>query len=214
LIAKCIAMWSEVELQLGLMMAAFLGEVAVPTVAIYIDMLAFRTRMEALTAAAPNVLNREQHEIFEALVAFARTATRRRDKLAHGLWTYSDEIPDALLLVDTRDRLPQYTHAIIRALRGEKVLDADTMVPSKLISVYRPKDLQQLHAEFEHLQQCMVTFNKMVLLENNVAEQYRLYYALFHEPRIHEFVVRQRQPQKSGPSIYGQWPPLDFFETG
>jgi hypothetical protein len=111
-------MWSEVELQLGTMMVAFLGESATPTVAIYLDLLAFRTRIAALEAAAKNTLIYEHHEIFKALVTITRSAAKQRDKLAHWIWTCSSQLPDALLLIDPRILLPAHNAAIAKALSG------------------------------------------------------------------------------------------------
>lgn len=52
-IANCISNWAEVELYLGTLMTTFLGEAAAPTVAIYLGLTALRTRISALSAAAP-----------------------------------------------------------------------------------------------------------------------------------------------------------------
>jgi hypothetical protein len=194
-VSKCIAAWSEVEFQLGLMMTAFLGEAAIPTVAIYLELLAFRTRVQALAAAAPKTISLEHEQIFDALIFLARAATKKRDRLAHWLWTYSEQVPEALLLIDPRDLLPQFTHRIIKALAGQKTTEEDAQISKNLIWVYRPIDLIEIHTELSHLRNLIAAFNKMVLLESNVSEQYKLYYALSHEPLIQEYVSRQRAAQ-------------------
>jgi hypothetical protein len=104
-----------------------------------------------------------------------------------------------LLLIDPRDLLPQFTHTIIRALAGEKTTQEDAQVSKNLIWVYRPKDLMDIHAELSHLRNMVTAFNRMILYEGNVLEQYKLYYALYHEPLIQEYVSRQKaDPKKSG----------------
>jgi hypothetical protein len=199
-IAKCIAMWSEVELQLGMMMTSFLGEVAAPTVAIYIDLLAFRTRIQALTAAAQQTLALEQHEIFEALISLARAATKKRDRFAHWLWAFSDTLPNAVLLVDPRDHLPKMTGLITKAIKQEELFLDDFVVSKDKIWVYTPKEFEEIFDEFRDLHRHLSIFNRMVLMGGDVLKQYQLFYALSQEPQIAQFVSRQREVRNKSQS--------------
>jgi hypothetical protein len=111
-------MWSEIELELGALMVAFLGASAIPTVAIYTDLLAFRTREQALRSAAQKTLSPDHLDIFEAVISIVKSVAKQRDRLAHWLWRISDDLPDAILLIDPRILLPAFADTMIKALGG------------------------------------------------------------------------------------------------
>lgn len=203
-IASCISAWSAVEFHLGLMMIAFLGKAASPTVAIYVDLIAFRTRIEALIAAAKNTLSDEYYEIFEALISFTRVAAKKRDKLAHHLWTYSCDLPDALLLIDPRDLLPEFTNGIAKAIEGKAAkeyffTEKDIKIDYNLIYVYKMQDFAELYAEFVSISNYHTKFVKATLGKNN-SQGRKLFFELSHEPRILEYVSRQRQARQNNQS--------------
>jgi hypothetical protein len=65
--------------------------------------LALNTRAPknaAITAVAKTTLSSWQFEIFEVIANSSKSAQRKRDKLAHWVWGYSNDLPDALLLID------------------------------------------------------------------------------------------------------------------
>jgi hypothetical protein len=216
-IAKCIAKWSDIELTMGLMMVAFLGESATPTVAIYTDLLAFRTRVDALAAAAKNTLIIEHFTIFEAIISILRKATKQRDRLAHHIWTYSDQISDALLLTDPRDLLPAYTDGIKAALagtakKGTTFTSDDVIIPYDKVYVYKEQDLIDIYKEFELIGGITSTFVRMILSGNDMLRQYRLYYMLSQEPRIHAFLSRQKSENQNAQG--GPEPPHQLESDG
>ena len=178
------------------MMVAMLGEVAAPTVAIYLELLALRTRTLALSAAAKSTLNQHEHQIFEVLVSMTRASAKKRDKLAHWLWTYSDDISDALLLIDPRDQIPQVAPAVVKLANNRPVRESEFIVAPSRIYVYRPGDFAEIEREFRELENCLVVFNQMVL-ESSVGEQFRLLTELSRRPPVAQRLFRLRKDQNS-----------------
>jgi hypothetical protein len=56
--------------------------------------------MTALSAAAEIKLQQEFKDVFQAVMTLVRRVAKDRNKLAHWCWATSQEMPDALLLVE------------------------------------------------------------------------------------------------------------------
>lgn len=101
---EAIASWSNVEAFLLHLFIQLLGGNESLATSVYLSLEGQSAKTGAIKAAAKNALvNREQElQVLEALLSFAKTNEKERNKLAHWVWGDSPNLPDALLLLDPR----------------------------------------------------------------------------------------------------------------
>src|SRR2546423_695227 len=97
LVGQCIALWTDIELQMALALAAILKADNPSSVALFLAIRTSPTRREALAAVARNMLAGDDLDAFEALLIVYQSLEKQRNALAHGVYGYSDSIEDALL---------------------------------------------------------------------------------------------------------------------
>lgn len=69
--------------------------------------------MKLLKAATESELEKPHCDIFDAIITlFVKPAIRDRDKFAHWVWGYAPELPDALLLMEPREKTPLHAAAL------------------------------------------------------------------------------------------------------
>jgi hypothetical protein len=101
----------------------------------------------AIITAARCVLSPEDALVFEAVLHSTNASRNTRHKFSHHLWGHSDELPDALLLVDPRDVNLAHARTVIgRRKKGFPVsfpfTENDKLDRSK-ISVWMSKDFDE-----------------------------------------------------------------------
>lgn len=80
LVAQCIAAWTEIELQLGRVMAGLLGiEHAETALAMYLAIENQRIRLGVLRAAAERVLGHRDKKLFDAILGVALAERPQHD---------------------------------------------------------------------------------------------------------------------------------------
>ncbi len=97
---EAIATWSGVESYMLSLYIEIMGGDASLAATTFMSVDAQGPRNAMLQAAAKEVLSKEQLDLLNVLLSFAKSCQRGRNKLAHWDWGYCDEIPDAFLLVD------------------------------------------------------------------------------------------------------------------
>jgi hypothetical protein len=102
LVCSAIAMSSEIDHSIGLLLVRIIGADAAPTIAMYDAIQADRVKMQLLNAAAKAALTSEQHRVYDAVIKVSVAAQKERNRLAHWIWAYSPEVPDALLLANPK----------------------------------------------------------------------------------------------------------------
>src|SRR5829696_3925986 len=103
LVGRCIALWTEVELQMALILAAVLKANTAGAVAVFLALKNVRTRRDVLEAAAKATLSGEALKIFGAFLTYHRSVETQRNDLAHGIFGVAEAIPDAILWTTTSD---------------------------------------------------------------------------------------------------------------
>jgi hypothetical protein len=109
LVADCISAHAEIELNLGKALAAILKADLRTAMAMYtgVQNRAAQGRMIHAAVQASSI-PQEHKELFNVLHAsFANPAMKQRDRLAHWVWGYSPDIPDALLFFEPTAQLEQ-----------------------------------------------------------------------------------------------------------
>ncbi|MHC2837927.1 hypothetical protein [Bradyrhizobium diazoefficiens] len=99
-VAEIIVRWADIEANVGSILAFLLAAEAGPTIAMLQTVRSASAQMDMIVSAGKIKLIDPELEMFEAVVRLARSAARKRNNVAHHIWAFCDELPDALLLVE------------------------------------------------------------------------------------------------------------------
>jgi hypothetical protein len=168
-VAHCIAQWSEIEVLLGAFLALLLHANERAALAMYSGLENRSAQLRLILAAAEASLPDQHFRVISALLsALVRPAMRERDRLAHWMWGFSEQLPDALLIAR-----PSYNlKSLMEALRRQRGDRSSLDVPSSFdeIFVVRDADLERIEARGlalkNHLRSAMAT-----VWELNTAQQ-------------------------------------------
>jgi hypothetical protein len=157
LVAGIFSNWSLIE---------YLGADAEPALAMFATLEAQHLQWRAIEAAANAALEANEFDLFKATMSVARSVQTPRNQLAHWVWAYSPELPDALLLAEpksAKDRDREFTLALESGETDPaKIAALNTFDPAH-IQVYREADLQRARDNLE--QAVEVTFLTVVYLD-------------------------------------------------
>lgn len=95
-----VAEFSILESFLIGLFVQMLGANPRPAASMYMALASEAARTAALKALADLVLDEKERSILEAILDAYKTAAKHRNKIAHWIWGYSTELPDAVLLRD------------------------------------------------------------------------------------------------------------------
>lgn len=133
LVAAIIARWAKAEANLGTVLLVLSGPAVAAVSATYAVLKSPQAKMDMLRAIAGECLATEAADTFKAVIAYLKHGWDLRNRMAHGLWGFSSELPEPLLVVDAgvvfkRDRNEQ------------KLLYGPTLDPDELRGIH-PKDI-------------------------------------------------------------------------
>jgi hypothetical protein len=123
LIGKCIAAWSNVDLQMALVLAALLRTDTDAALAVYLVLRRHASQREALESAAKSSLSGDDLDICLALLAIHKQTDGDRNALAHGIFGVMNGVPDTLLWTSTADHAYFLTEVYAKESAGEHVAD-------------------------------------------------------------------------------------------
>lgn len=134
LVAAVISHWSFIERDLGVTIGRVMHvEVAGAALSMFYALGSTRTRIDALNGAVEVTLEPNVIVLYERVMKEVRACARERNAIAHGLWGWSDDLPDALLLVE------QYTEAHLFGASLRARLPDKAKAP---VMVYRKPDFE------------------------------------------------------------------------
>lgn len=187
---KVVASWSLLEAKIGYLCVKMLGANPLPGIAIYQAIVSTNGQREALAAVAKHALPAEQLEIFEAVLSFFGSAAKGRNKIAHGVWGYSDELPDAVL-IGYAEPFVEYFAARVNAELEGKPLMRD--FPRDDVYVWRAHDFDALVSDIADLTEWIETMEQLVTKHRDPYRNASALQRLKSAPRIRERLLRQRQ---------------------
>jgi hypothetical protein len=199
-ISDVIATWSQVECNLGVLLARMLGAAARPSMAMYSALSSSAAQMAALQAAADVALSRERLELFGALLILVKRAATKRNKIAHWLWGTSVQVPNALILLNpdaVHGLHTQNAEYMAACKNGQTVADPSTLPPLDLSEafVYRQQEFTEILAEIDEVRSLTVSFALMLVIDeppNGV--QYQM---LTNAPQIRIELEKARQRRRN-----------------
>jgi hypothetical protein len=191
-IGLVVAAWAAVEAELTKLLSSMLAGDNEVGVAMYLSLRNERTQREALEAAARTTLRGDWLLCFLAIQWLANTAYKARNDIAHSSWGWSEELPDALLLIPHSVGSRQMAAARKRSVVVKMGQNPAAMATFPLIQVYRAKDFNLISASCYTL--CNHLFQFMFALQDK--DDLRLQ-KLCSEPDLREVVDRFRKAQPS-----------------
>jgi hypothetical protein len=99
------ALWSRVEMWLGVILGDFLGTEPKFGLAMYFAIVSTSARTDTIAAAATERLDARKMLEFEKLVKTIRARARERNRIVHSNWGISAKHPDAIVSVATDDHI-------------------------------------------------------------------------------------------------------------
>lgn len=98
---QVISDWSSIDLHLGSeLLASMLRTNVMTSVAMYTALRGEGPRETALRAAAEHSLDKDQLALFIGVLKLIDGSWKTRNKFAHHIWGYCDDLPDALCLTE------------------------------------------------------------------------------------------------------------------
>jgi hypothetical protein len=125
-IAIINAIWAEIELFLGLLLAVILGEDARLGTTIYLALHTEGPQREVIKASASMKLAPDDAKKVELILDRVRNGAMQRNRVCHGLWGYSEAHPNILFLTDKKDVIKFYGHVGLEMNLGQAL----SIIPS------------------------------------------------------------------------------------
>lgn len=189
LIAQCIAGWSEVEFQIGRLLATMLHANSEPAIALYFTLVNERAKREALAAIADYCLAPKDRELFDLIAEAKDSISKQRSDLAHGLFCLVDDEPEGIGWISTKERIKQLSKSGV-----------NPVAIRKLVSVYGIIDLETLLNEIDALQFIIINFNLYVRPGTGHHLDAQLFDQLWNSPLVLKFRSQTDANPKSAPS--------------
>jgi hypothetical protein len=158
----------------------------------FLSLTSSSNQMTVLGAAAKAKLVSREVELFEAVMTIVRTVAKERHRLAHWCWALSDDLPDALLLIDPADQAPLFANML-----GYHDVSAD--IDRGNIFVLRKPGAQEILTKMNTVR-LFVSELLRIFCKEDRGERFALLRTLSSEPQIHEALSRLRERQKNNPS--------------
>lgn len=156
LVAEVIARWADIEVNVGSILTFLLHTEASPVMAMLEAIRSSSAQFDMIRAAADAKLIDPELETFQAVLKMAGSAANKRHEIAHHVWAYCEELPDALLLVE-----PSAYHDIFVAVQdimrnpNSRHADDPRLEPdNQRTRVYRENDFLEIIAEMKVVAKC------------------------------------------------------------
>lgn len=147
-IGKCIAIWGQVDNEMGNLFSLLLGTESDAALEVFLSLRRFSNQRDALSAAAKHRLQGEELHVFEAILGVYKSLEDERNKLAHGCFGISDDDPDVLFWIEVKNHVHFQTDVLSVEARGVVSEDRHSRLKQNLY-VYRRADLDALYSQME-----------------------------------------------------------------
>lgn len=146
IVARCIALWAEVETQLAHLLATMLRANEEPAIALFLALRNSRAQYDVLNAVAEVTLNEADKKLFDALMSYRSSVEKERTALAHGCFGGLNEIEDGVVWIESLHR----TQHTMRVSANGVTDEAMDWLRSKTY-VYELGDLETIAQDTEDL---------------------------------------------------------------
>ncbi|MGE5259720.1 MAG: hypothetical protein ACM3MH_02450 [Actinomycetota bacterium] len=181
LVANIFAASAQIDHELSLILVRLLGADETPALAMFGILESQSLQRKALIAAAQAHFEDEpaEFETFSAIISAVECAQADRHRIAHGVWAKSDQLPDALLVADTKV-LKESTIALsqLKTARGPKAEEAVKKFASLFqgVYVYKKADLERVRRDLAEAEGIMSQYQ--IYLEPMFTEEHAAKFAI------------------------------------
>ncbi|HYC98717.1 hypothetical protein [Brevundimonas sp.] len=182
-----VAKAAELDAYLSGLMITFLGAKATPAFAMF-DAIHQTAQNAGLRAIAKTVLSKEDHDLFSALLLLRKTAEGHRNRLAHWIWAYSEDIEDGLLLIDPPDNFAFAVRNYERLSAGQRFSGGGDGPDRSKILVYTKQDLQDAVEMFDRVQSWFMVFKTHV--DRHLQTEPLLYRVMLSDTEFRQALAR------------------------
>jgi hypothetical protein len=197
LIARCVMAWPTVEIEMAMILGHLIGAKDAATLAVFQHLRRSSAQREAIMEAANIVLNDADRELLTAFLNVHRSIEAERNALCHGHFGVSDQVPDGLLWMSTRDYVPTKSHF---SLTPDSAKPPISDILSK-IYVYRSADLVQIFEDIKWLGNYWFDLLEYFRLPKESAkERGKQYHQLCDRPHV----ARELKTLREKPQIHHQ----------
>jgi hypothetical protein len=183
-IAQVIAKWGHIEGNICSILAYLLAAEAAPTMAMLQSVRSSSAQIDMIEAAARTKITEEAEiEMFQTVMLLGRKGAQRRHQVAHHIWAHSDQLLNALILIDPAAHADifvrlQDTSTTTSALEDESIGQPD---PRRCF-IYRKKEFEEILTHFQAIARS-TTFLIHYIQPDRRRKQ-RAYDWLINEPMI------------------------------
>jgi hypothetical protein len=173
-IGKCVAIWSQVDNEMGNLFSLMLGTESDAALEVFLSLRKSHNQFEALQLAAKYSLADEKFLCFEAMMMIYKGLETDRNCLAHGCFGICPEEPTVLFWIAVKDHVHFQVESLSKESRGEFSEDRHAKLKEKLY-VYRLSDLDALYNKMEEFWWTIFYFNGYLREPNNTGriEEFR-----------------------------------------
>lgn len=202
LVARCVALWTEVERQQALLLAEMLQANTKPAIALFLTIQNSRIQAAVLDAVAKIVLNSaDEYELFSALMSYAKSLEKERNALAHGCFGGADQITDGVAWIDP---IALTTIQVDSGVAGAPRADETQSALLRKSFVYELGDLETIAQDMEDLADQIGYFSGYLFSYREAAPDGPSWRAarfpqLCAAPRIAQELSRLREGQQKTP---------------
>lgn len=157
-IGRCIALWSQVDNEMGVLFGIFLGTETDAAMEVFLTLRRSSNQIEALKAASKYFLNEEEKEYFEIMMRLYKSLEAQRNSLAHGCYGTAANDPDVLLWIEVKHHVHFQSEVLTNYKKGSHMQDPHERLKENMF-VYRIEDLNTLENEMDQFWEASLYFN-------------------------------------------------------
>ncbi|MGH9436691.1 MAG: hypothetical protein ACRD22_02045 [Terriglobia bacterium] len=201
-----IAKWSVLEGFLSQLFVNMLGSNPYPGAAIYQALTSAAAQdaaFRAIAAIATKDSSQDEKDIFEAILKLVKNTRQRRNKIAHWVWGYSEDIPDGVLLCDP-SKIMQFQVNLADATRRKEMHEIGSLFREirKEIFVYYQTDFQDISQAIQLRINQADDLRKLLMVRPFPEVAAQRLQLLLDQPEVLSGVCRLRKRRKILPKEY------------
>jgi hypothetical protein len=187
--------WAYVDALVQLILVAMLGARAELVAPLYRAIQSDRSRDEIVDEVAKQELSGIDLRLFRALLKLSKSPNKQRNAVAHGIWGITDDIDDAVVMLNPLDWLE--IGADSEAALANLALAPTKKIPEHLM-VYRANDFDSLNAEIKRIASYWYTFRTLITLQRLIGSRAPEHISQLREKLCNEPPIRAELDRPSG----------------
>ena len=187
-IARCLANWSWVETMTSYIFLKLLGTNHKAAIALYNSFESAKGKTDAIRTLAISKLPAQELDLVKAALRLVKSHQSARDRIAHWLWGLSEDLPDAMVMLDPKLLLAKEAHLRENWLSGKGVAVSDFKHDEMDIYVYTAAALKKDAEDFASLARLIAQVGFFLDPHHKRPERDVLFAELTQDARLAQFL--------------------------